>query len=152
MYTALGINDTERQATYRRLFNSYVEGEWLKNIIVVIKSGMALGHDRFKNELTSLRARRLNSLPPGRKLRWRKSSYNFVLTTIVPIKRYRMNKLMHDMKQFTLSSSELNLSETKAKGLYGCCGSLDTDNTFYPTSLVVNYRKPFVLAHQSHHE
>jgi hypothetical protein len=41
---------------------------------------MALGHDRFKNERTSLRGGRLHSLPPGRKLGWCKSSYNFVLT------------------------------------------------------------------------
>jgi putative transposase len=34
---------------------------------------MALGNDRFKSELTSLTGRRLHSLPPGRKLGWRKS-------------------------------------------------------------------------------
>jgi putative transposase len=32
LYTALGINDAERQATYRRLFTSHVEGELLEEI------------------------------------------------------------------------------------------------------------------------
>jgi putative transposase len=41
VYTALGINDIERQATYRRLFTSHVEGELLKEIRTATKSGMA---------------------------------------------------------------------------------------------------------------
>ena len=73
LYTALGINDTERRATYRSLFTSHVEGELLKDIRAATKSGMALGNDRFKSELTSLTGRRLHHLPPGRKLGWRKS-------------------------------------------------------------------------------
>ncbi|PKG97194.1 hypothetical protein [Paraglaciecola sp. MB-3u-78] len=73
LYTALGINDTERQATYRRLFTSHVEGELLEEIRAATKSGMALGNDRFKSELTSLTGRRFHTLPPGRKLGWRKS-------------------------------------------------------------------------------
>ena len=72
LYTALGINDNERQATYRRLFTSHVEGELLKDIRAATKSGMALGNNRFKSELTSLTGRRLHPLPPGRKLGWRK--------------------------------------------------------------------------------
>jgi putative transposase len=73
LYTALVINDTERQATYRRLFTSHVEGELLKEIRAATKSGMALGNDRFKSELTSLTCRRLHSFPLGKKLGWRKS-------------------------------------------------------------------------------
>ena len=73
LYTALGVNDTERQATYRRLFTSHVEGKLLKENRAATKSGMALGNDRFKSELTSLTGRRLHTLPPGRKLGWRKS-------------------------------------------------------------------------------
>ena len=72
LYAALGINDTERQATYQRLFTSHVEGELLEKIRAATKSGMALGNDRFKSELTSLTGRRLHTLPPGRKLGWRK--------------------------------------------------------------------------------
>jgi putative transposase len=54
LYTALGINDTERQATYRGLFTSHVEAELLKEMRAATQSGMALGNDMFKSELTSL--------------------------------------------------------------------------------------------------
>jgi len=57
-YTALGINATERQATYRCLFTSHVEGELLEEIRAATQSGMALGNDRFKSELTLLTGRR----------------------------------------------------------------------------------------------
>jgi putative transposase len=73
LFTALGINDTKRQATYHRLFTSHVEGELLKEMRAATQSGMALGNDRFKSELTSPTGRRLHTLPPGRKLGWRKS-------------------------------------------------------------------------------
>jgi putative transposase len=73
LFTALGINDTEHQATYRRLFTSHAEGELLTEIRAVTQPVMALSNYRFKNELTSPTGRRLHTLPPGRKLRWRKS-------------------------------------------------------------------------------
>ena len=41
LYTALGINDTERQATYCPLLISYVEAEWLKEMRAANLSGMA---------------------------------------------------------------------------------------------------------------
>ena len=73
LYTALGINDTERQGTYRHLFTSHVEGELLEKMRAATQSDMALGNDRFKSELTSLTGRRSHTLPPGSKLGWRKS-------------------------------------------------------------------------------
>jgi putative transposase len=73
LYTALGINDTERQATERRLITGHVEAEWLREMKAATQSSMALGNDRFKSELTSLTGRRLHTLPPSRKLGWRKS-------------------------------------------------------------------------------
>ena len=73
LYTALGINDTERQATYRGLFTSHVEAELLKEMRAATQSGMALGNDMFKSELTSLTGRHLHTLPHCRKLEWRKS-------------------------------------------------------------------------------
>jgi putative transposase len=69
----LGIDDTERQATYRRLFTGQVEGELLKEMRAVTVSGMALGNDRFKSELSPLTGSRLHTLTPNRKLGWRKS-------------------------------------------------------------------------------
>jgi putative transposase len=50
-----------------------VEGKLLEDIRAATKSGMALGNERFKNELASLTGRRLHTLPPGRKPGWRKS-------------------------------------------------------------------------------
>ena len=73
LYTALGISDSERQACYRDLFASHVEGTLLEEFRAATKSGMALGNERFKNELASLTGRRLHVLPPGRKPGWRKS-------------------------------------------------------------------------------
>ncbi|MEO9944251.1 MAG: transposase [Paraglaciecola sp.] len=73
LYLALGRNDNERQASYREMFTYHLEGELLDEIRKTIHSGMALGNDRFKGELEMLTGRRLNSLPPGRKLGWRKS-------------------------------------------------------------------------------
>jgi putative transposase len=49
----------------------------LKEMRAATKSGIALGNDRFKSELTSLTGRRLHTLPPGRQLGWRKSKFNF---------------------------------------------------------------------------
>jgi putative transposase len=50
-----------------------VEGKLFEDIRAATKSGMALGNERFKNELASLTGRRLHALPPGRKPGWRKS-------------------------------------------------------------------------------
>jgi putative transposase len=73
LYIALGKNLVERQAQYRGLFTEHVEGQLLDDIRAATKSGLALGNDRFKDELSSLTGRRLFSLPPGRTVGWRKS-------------------------------------------------------------------------------
>jgi putative transposase len=39
---------------------------------------MALGNDRFKEELASLTGRRLQALPSGRKLGWRKINLTLI--------------------------------------------------------------------------
>jgi putative transposase len=72
LYTALGKSSLERQTQYRGLFAEHVDGQLLKDIRAATKSGLALGNDRFKNELSSLTGRRLYSLPPGRTIGWRK--------------------------------------------------------------------------------
>jgi putative transposase len=72
LYTALGAGLIERQTQYRELFTEHVEGQLLKDIRAATKSGLALGNDRFKDELTSLTGRRLYSLAPGRTVGWRK--------------------------------------------------------------------------------
>tara|TARA_B100000809_G_scaffold19840_2_gene17470 strand:+ start:23287 stop:23514 length:228 start_codon:yes stop_codon:yes gene_type:complete len=73
IYTALGVNEDERQAHYRCLFTRHVEEPLLKDIRAATKSGMALGNDRFKQNLLSLTGRRLQPMPLGRKIGWRKN-------------------------------------------------------------------------------
>jgi hypothetical protein len=44
---------------------------------------MALGNDRFKEELASLTGRRLQALPSGRKLGWRKINLTLFLPRLI---------------------------------------------------------------------
>jgi putative transposase len=43
LYTALGNEESERQARYRQLFKQYVEGELLTEIRQTLNKGLALG-------------------------------------------------------------------------------------------------------------
>ncbi|MDU0356221.1 hypothetical protein RS130_22130 [Paraglaciecola aquimarina] len=58
---ALGKSDSERQACYRSLFASHVEGKLLEDIRAATKSGMTLGNERFKNELEAARGQVLHN-------------------------------------------------------------------------------------------
>ena len=57
---------------YRALFSHHVEGELLEEIRSSINKGMAIGHDRFKDEVEVLTGRRLKSKKAGRPVGWRK--------------------------------------------------------------------------------
>jgi putative transposase len=65
------MNIVESQVCYRSLFTTHIEGTLLDDIREANQSGMALGNDRFKEDLASLTSRRLQALPSGRKLGWR---------------------------------------------------------------------------------
>jgi hypothetical protein len=81
--TALGISDSERQACYRDLFASHVEGKLLEDIRAATKSGMALGNKSFKNELASLTGRRLHPyLQAENRAGVKANSFNVVLDPI----------------------------------------------------------------------
>ena len=45
-------------------------GYWKITVTKASHSGMALGNDKFKDELENLKDRRLHNFPPGRKFGW----------------------------------------------------------------------------------
>jgi len=49
----------ERMKNYRALFSQHVEGDLLEEIRSSVNQGMAIGHDRFKDEIKELTGRRL---------------------------------------------------------------------------------------------
>ncbi|OEU57358.1 MAG: transposase [Desulfobulbaceae bacterium S3730MH12] len=81
-YLSLGRDSSARQKNYRELFTHHVDGELLKEIRSNTHKGMAIGNDRFKEELETLTGRRLKSKKRGRPLGWRKEKINFTLTPL----------------------------------------------------------------------
>lgn len=65
-YLALAANEKERQQAYRDLFQSEVSEATLLDIRSAIKSGMALGNERFKQEVEALTGRRQQKIKVGR--------------------------------------------------------------------------------------
>jgi len=51
---------------YRALFAHHVEGDLLDEIRLSLNKGMAIGHDRFKDEIEKLTGRRLRLKKVGR--------------------------------------------------------------------------------------
>ena len=72
-YLSLGGDPLERQNNYRELFTYQVEDELLKEIRDNTQRGMAIGRDRFKQEIEALTGRRLKSKKRGRPVGWRKN-------------------------------------------------------------------------------
>ncbi len=71
-YLALGADSKERQENYQKLFSQNVEGELLAEIRANVNKGLALGNDRFKEEIEALTGRRVKTKKRGRPLGWRK--------------------------------------------------------------------------------
>jgi len=71
-YLRLGGTKSERMENYRALFAYHVEDGLLSEIRVGLNKGMAIGHDRFKEEVEVLTGRRLKSKKVGRPTGWRK--------------------------------------------------------------------------------
>ncbi len=76
LYLALGNDATERQARYRELFTSHVDGKQLKEIRSTVNKGMVLGHERFVDEVATLTGRRMATGKCGRPVGWRKNGNN----------------------------------------------------------------------------
>ena len=76
LYLQLGKDDTERQNSYRDLFNAHVvDTKLIEDIENATNKGMALGNDRFKAQIELLTGRRLTAKKAGRPVGWRKTVY-----------------------------------------------------------------------------
>ncbi len=73
-YLGLGNTKSERIENYRALFVHQVEGNLLDDIRLGLNKGMAIGHNRFKEEIETLTGRRLKPKKVGRPVRWRKKT------------------------------------------------------------------------------
>jgi putative transposase len=71
IYQGLGKTSEERADTYRSLFVGHIDDQILTQIRTAAKQGMALGNDRFKEEVERLARRRVRVLKKGRKPRMR---------------------------------------------------------------------------------
>ena len=71
-YLRMGASNNERMKNYRDLFAHHIDGELLNEIRLSINKGMAIGHDRFKDEIELLTGRRLKPKKVGRPKGWQK--------------------------------------------------------------------------------
>jgi putative transposase len=65
-YIKLAKNKAERLQAYRNLFNTKIDGELLEQIRGSVNKGLALGNDRFKDEIEKLFGRRVKPANMGR--------------------------------------------------------------------------------------
>ena len=72
-YLGLGKTDSDRQNNYKALFARHVDGSLLEDIRLNTNKGMAIGDDRFKDQITALTGRRLMPKKVGRPTGWRKA-------------------------------------------------------------------------------
>jgi putative transposase len=70
-YLRLGNNDHARQKACRAMFSSHVDDELFKDIRMAVNTGLALGAERFKEDIERLYGRRLR---PARMVRPRSQS------------------------------------------------------------------------------
>ena len=67
IYARLGKSDKDRLHAYRALFQAHIDTQQINEIRTASNKGMALGSDRFKEEVELLTGRRVTSLKPGPK-------------------------------------------------------------------------------------
>ncbi|WP_319380238.1 transposase [Thiomicrorhabdus sp.] len=72
LYLQLGKSAAERKQNYRKLFEDALRETVLEEIRQAINRGMAVGSDRFKDEIEVLTGRRLKENKRGRPVGWRK--------------------------------------------------------------------------------
>jgi len=65
-YRVLGDTASLRQSAYRALFRAHVDDELIKDIRSAVNKGMALGGERFKDEIERLHNRRVRPAKMGR--------------------------------------------------------------------------------------
>ena len=73
-YLAQGNSPSERRENYRALFADHIENaELLKEIRGNTNKGLAIGHDKFKDDIEKITGRRMTAGKRGRPEGWRKS-------------------------------------------------------------------------------
>ncbi len=72
LYTGLGDSPIERQTAYRALFAHHIEGKLLDDIRQATHKGLALGSNKFKQEIETLTGLRVTEGTRGRRKGWRK--------------------------------------------------------------------------------
>jgi putative transposase len=65
-YLALGKTKLERQKVYRSLFRAYLDDDLISDIRKTVNKGLALGGERFKDEIERLCGRRVRPAKMGR--------------------------------------------------------------------------------------
>lgn len=65
-FLALGSSSVERQAAYRELFRAHVDDDLITDIRASVNKGLALGSERFKDEIERLLGRRVRPGQMGR--------------------------------------------------------------------------------------
>jgi putative transposase len=66
IYLSLGLDEEERQSTYRELFNAHLDECAISEIANSSNSGLALGSDMFKSQIEELYGRRVTVGKRGR--------------------------------------------------------------------------------------
>lgn len=66
IYLALGPDEASRQSRYRDLFRSHVDDVLLTKIRYCVQRGLAIGHERFKEQIEALTGQRVSSSKRGR--------------------------------------------------------------------------------------
>lgn len=69
VYLSMGKSDQARIQAYQALFNTHIEGGVLRNIRESVNKGLALGNQRFKDEVEQRTGRRVTPEKPGPKKR-----------------------------------------------------------------------------------
>lgn len=71
-YLSLGLTVSERLQSYRSLFEIILAEPLIKDISHATNKGMAIGSEKFKQQIECLTGRRLHSAKAGRPVGWRK--------------------------------------------------------------------------------
>lgn len=71
-YLGLGGTKEEQLKNYRALFDNHLEDRLLKEIRVGTNKGLAIGHDRFKEQIEKSTGRKMKPGKVGRPVGWRK--------------------------------------------------------------------------------
>ncbi len=66
LYLSLGKDSSAQQTNYRQLFSSRIDGKLIDNIRHNTNRGMAIGNERFKQELEALTGKRMQPSKRGR--------------------------------------------------------------------------------------